>query len=328
MRKINRLLIMAVVVVMMSSSFCMRVLAEDYYDCVWKYGENDKLFWYENNKRQGVYGDKKNIWDKIYGIERGREIYDPLTDAWYWLDAVYNGAIAVDKEVWMPYIYQDEKPGSTDGKWVRYDEQGRMIKGLYRDRNNNYYYYDLITGEMFKGIKDINGRNFYFDELTGILNIDNYDDLVFISNSLIDFEIEQNKKRTFGNNHDKFETFYKAYINAYDVADEGSKQMQEYSDIRAPQLATDFSHNFDKMDKAAIQVGLSDEGLFSPYNEAIQYYKNTIIDAMNCEEIARLMAEAMRKSEGHWSYVGPASSRSYGFYYIDDYVYIIITTCE
>jgi len=36
-------------------------------------------YWYENGVRQGTTG-------------RGKEIYDPKSDAWYWLDAVQGGA--------------------------------------------------------------------------------------------------------------------------------------------------------------------------------------------------------------------------------------------
>ena len=112
--------------------------------------KDGKLYWYENGKIQGEYGDPKNVTDEIYNIERGREIYDPESDSWHWLDANNGGAMAVDKEVWIPYVYQDEKPGSTVGKWVRYDEDGRMIKGWYAD-GTKVYYYDLITGAMAKG---------------------------------------------------------------------------------------------------------------------------------------------------------------------------------
>ncbi len=58
-----------------------------------------RMYWLENGEIQGVTGDPKNIIDEIYGIERGREIYDPESDAWYWLDACYDGAKAVSKEV-------------------------------------------------------------------------------------------------------------------------------------------------------------------------------------------------------------------------------------
>jgi hypothetical protein len=127
-----------------------------------------KLHWFENGEQQGVYGDKLNIWDTQYDkIERGREIYDPNTDAWYWLDANDNGAVAIDKEVWMPYIFQGEDP-ATEGKWVRYDKYGQMVKGWYAN-DNGVYYYDLITGAMLKGTHVINGKTYTFDELTGIM---------------------------------------------------------------------------------------------------------------------------------------------------------------
>ncbi|MBR2809946.1 MAG: hypothetical protein IKD69_01065 [Solobacterium sp.] len=127
-----------------------------------------KLYWFEDGVQQGVYGDTKNIWDTQYDrIERGREIYDPNTDAWYWLDANDNGAVAKDKEVWMPYIFQGEDP-ATEGKWVRYDKYGQMIKGWYAN-DNGVYYYDLLTGAMLKGTHEINGKTYTFDTLTGIM---------------------------------------------------------------------------------------------------------------------------------------------------------------
>ena len=42
-----------------------------------------------------------------------KRIYDPASDAWYWLDNIQNGAMAASKDV-----YQE----SNGGKWVRYDE--------------------------------------------------------------------------------------------------------------------------------------------------------------------------------------------------------------
>ena len=163
-----------------------------------------KDYWYENGKRQAVSGDPKNLIDIKYHVERGREIYDPATKAWYWLDSVYDGAKAVGKEVWMPYIYQEEDswsdadkvklaqesdPGmadcvlpamrNKDGKWVRYDQDGKMMKGwvtitgklaeLYPDQKGNTYYYDTRTGLMAKGLVTIEGRRCHFDEMTGEL---------------------------------------------------------------------------------------------------------------------------------------------------------------
>ena len=165
---------------------------------------NGKDYWYENGIRQAVPGDPKNLIDEKYHVERGREIYDPKTNAWYWLDAVYGGAKAVGKEVWMPYIYQDEAkwtytdkvklanesdPGmadcvlramqNKDGKWVRYDQNGKMMKGwvtitgdlatLYPGQNGNTYYYDTRTGLMAKGWVNLGGRWRHFDEVSGVL---------------------------------------------------------------------------------------------------------------------------------------------------------------
>ena len=127
---------------------------------------DENLYWYENGERQGVYGDPKNIWDTQYDrLERGREIYDPVSDAWYWLDACYEGAVAKDKEVWIPYIFQGVE--DPEGKWVRYDRYGEMVKGWYAN-DNGVYYYDKITGAMLKGTHEIDGKTYTFDLLTGI----------------------------------------------------------------------------------------------------------------------------------------------------------------
>ena len=89
---------------------------------------------------------------------RGKEIYDPASGAWYWLDNVQQGAKATSKEV-----YQD----SNGGKWVRYDANGRMIKGWYT-QDGKTWYYDLTTGAMYKGWHTIEGSTYHFDETTGV----------------------------------------------------------------------------------------------------------------------------------------------------------------
>ena len=69
------------------------------------------------------------------------------------------------------------------GKWIRYDEKGKMIKGwitiagemakTYPEQAGNTYYYDTMTDVMAKGtvtIKDRysdNMKTFHFDEVTG-----------------------------------------------------------------------------------------------------------------------------------------------------------------
>ena len=180
--------------------------------------EGGKSYWYENGVRQGTYDDKNGVIGD--GTIRGREIYDPASDAWYWLDAIYNGAKAVgkevwmpyiyggakavDKEVWIPYVYQDEDNWSVEeissnaaasgpqaeqvkdtilaneGKWVRYDANGKMYKGwytvtgrdaaIYPSQSGNTYYYDPKTGLMAKGTVVIGDRSYHFDETTGVLD--------------------------------------------------------------------------------------------------------------------------------------------------------------
>ena len=166
----------------------------------WRY-ENNKAYWYEDNIKQGTYDDAKGVIGD--GTVRGREIYDPESDGWYWLDACYDGAKAVNKEVWMPYVYQDEKNWNEkeilananasglmanqvketikngEGKWVRYDANGKMVKGwytvddkeaeIYPEQKGNTYYYDPKTGLMAKGEVTIDGQVYRFDEMTGAL---------------------------------------------------------------------------------------------------------------------------------------------------------------
>ncbi len=154
----------------------------------WRTEEENKQYWYENNIRQGTYDDPKGVLgddDKV----RGREIYDPVSGGWYWLDSVYNGAKAVSKEVWMPYIYQGEDRWSEAeiienslnsgdmaeqikdaihnhgnresgkwGKWVRYDSNGAMIKGWY-----------IVIGNDENIYPDQKGNIYYYDHMTGLM---------------------------------------------------------------------------------------------------------------------------------------------------------------
>ncbi len=109
-----------------------------------------KDYWYEAGKRQG--------YDPNNAAYRGKEIYDPASGAWYWLDNVQQGAKAVSKDV-----YQE----SSGGKWVRYDANGQMIKG-WNTNENGTYYFDPVTGAMAKGTTTIDGMTYYFDPATGV----------------------------------------------------------------------------------------------------------------------------------------------------------------
>ena len=117
--------------------------------------ENGKKYWYEKGVKQGTTG-------------RGKEIYDPDSDAWYWLDAVQGGAMTVNKDVYQESAAGQwaDKPDGT-GKWVRYDENGHMVKG-WQQTENGLYYFDLITGAMAKGAGDIDGVPCAFDKYTGV----------------------------------------------------------------------------------------------------------------------------------------------------------------
>ncbi len=144
--------------------------------CVWVTIDG-KEYWYENGVRQGYEPD-----DPSY---RGKEIYDPVSGAWYWLDNIQQGAKAVSKYVYQESYagqYADREDGT--GKWVLYDENGHMVKGWYKERHTRqqYYeivrgqtvhcfdcsqYFDLETGAMVKGNVDLNGYEYAFDITTG-----------------------------------------------------------------------------------------------------------------------------------------------------------------
>ena len=114
-------------------------------DKVW-YVIDGNEYWYEGGIRQGTQG-------------RGKEIYDPKRDAWYWLDAIDGGKKATGKDVYKE---------SNGCKWVRYDEDSHMVKG-WDKLDGNTYYFDKITGAMLKGEAVIDDEEYVFDEITGIL---------------------------------------------------------------------------------------------------------------------------------------------------------------
>ena len=118
-------------------------------NCAWK-RINGKDYWYEGGKRQG--------YDPNNAAYRGKEICDPASNGWYWLDNVQQGAKAVSKDV-----YQE----SSGGKWVRYDANGQMIKGWNTNADGTYYF-NPITGAMAKGTTTIDGMTYYFDPATGV----------------------------------------------------------------------------------------------------------------------------------------------------------------
>ena len=126
-------------------------------------------YWYENGVRQGVKYNADGSIDTSY---RGKEIYDPSTEAWYWLDCVQNGAVAKNKDVYQESAAGQWGAGTNEngekvGKWVRYDENGYMVKG-WNEKDGNKYYFDPVYGTMAKGMVDIEGKKYEFDSVSGI----------------------------------------------------------------------------------------------------------------------------------------------------------------
>lgn len=102
--------------------------------------KNGQKYWYENGQ-----------------MAKSKEIYDPESGAWYWLDA--DGTMARNKDVYM----------KSGDKWVRYDNNGHMIKGEDY-RYGGWYYFDMVTGAMAKGMRHISssgGKWVYYDWKTG-----------------------------------------------------------------------------------------------------------------------------------------------------------------
>lgn len=120
-----------------------------------------------NTDYNGMATDKKGkkYWFDYGVMAQDKQVYDFDTDAWYWFDA--DGTMAVNKDVYIPLSNEDR----SQGKWVRYDENGGMVKG--EDfRYGGWYYFDVITGEMIKGFTNIPdeteyGKWVYYDEING-----------------------------------------------------------------------------------------------------------------------------------------------------------------
>lgn len=121
------------------------------------YPAGDKMTWWEKGYKMGCDYEDPNY--------RGKEIYDPASDAWYWLDNVQEGAMATSKDVFQESKADDE---GHIGKWVRYDANGHMVKG-WDTNDKGTYYFDLTYGTMYKGTHEINGKIYVFDTITGIL---------------------------------------------------------------------------------------------------------------------------------------------------------------
>lgn len=88
-----------------------------------------------------VYYDDTFGW-MLYGEQ-------PINDSWYLFDQ-YSGEMFANSDVWL----------EKDRKWVRYGENGAMVKGEdYRlstvDNKMHWWYFDPTTGAMAKGLTDV-----------------------------------------------------------------------------------------------------------------------------------------------------------------------------
>lgn len=137
----------------------------------WQYTSSGKVDGISGNVDMNAFGNKAYVngghwvtkngqkywWDSDGSLARSKEIYDPESNAWYWIDS--DGTMAHDKDVYLR---------SNGGKWVRYDSNGRMIKG--EDfRYGVWYNFDFTTGAMSKGMTYLSNGNkwVYYDMVTG-----------------------------------------------------------------------------------------------------------------------------------------------------------------
>ncbi len=161
MRKLTKLLSGLLTVVMLISSIGVIPAKADTMNG-WEVVDGN-WYWYENGIKQGTEG-------------RGKEIYDPDSDAWYWLDAVDGGKKATSKDLYQESdagVWAEDQNTGT-GKWVRYDDAGHMVKGWYTNENGTYYF-DPIYGTMAKGYAVMDGQLYHFDKITGVGAFCNWD---------------------------------------------------------------------------------------------------------------------------------------------------------
>jgi len=128
------------------------------------------------------------------------------------------------------------------------------------------------------------------------------------------------------------------YINQYKNDNCAPKEwkMQQYADMRAVQLASDFSHNTTQIRQIAEELqygeyikwrdfGLDEDGGYwqPACTEAIGWCSSP---RGTIDEIAKEIAEMFYNSAGHWRYIGADDTRylAVGVYYYDHSIYTCV----
>lgn len=108
------------------------------------------------------------------------------SDGWYCFDGNYyyflNGSLLKKESNWYGVFYGYHLP---DGKWYIFDSDGIMqvnkeINGIWYgetgaaqtgwfQKGEKWYYANMVTAEMYKGIHWINGKKYYFDDTGAML---------------------------------------------------------------------------------------------------------------------------------------------------------------
>lgn len=123
-------------------------------------GDTDAAVDYTAPTYTGWNKDKSRWYDNgVMAAEHA--FYDPESDEWYWADA--DCTIAKDKDVYIPKDETKKNADGTwgDGKWVRVDEQGVMVKGADFTSSGDLYVFDKITGEMYHGEKYLDSSDIW-----------------------------------------------------------------------------------------------------------------------------------------------------------------------
>lgn len=139
------------------------------------------------NYTSWVNANGNKYWFDNGVMARGKEIFDPGSNAWCWLDD--DGIMAHNKDVylrsnggkWVYYAWitgimaHGERFVNYDGDhtgWYLFDQvTGAMFHGdtYIRSNDGKWVRYDRVTGKIVKGLHYQDGAYYYFDQTTGAM---------------------------------------------------------------------------------------------------------------------------------------------------------------